>query len=77
MKKLPEKPESFFLLPVWQGAYSRNFAGTPALRACSFRSSRAFLASSTAFCFWAICCLYWASSLSHVAEPRRRLPASA
>jgi len=75
-KKPPENSGGFYSGRL-RRAYSRNFAGTPALRACSFRSSSVFLASSTAFCFWVICCLYWASSLSHVAEPRRRLPASA
>ena len=64
-KSLRPEPEALMNRSV--RAYCRNLAGTPALRACSFRSSSAFLASSTAFCFWAICCLYWASSLSHVA----------
>jgi predicted dehydrogenase len=55
---------------------SRTELGTPALRASSRRSSSFCLASSSAFCLSAICCLYWASCLSQSAELRSRLPTS-
>jgi hypothetical protein len=57
--------------------YCRSRAEMPAFLPCSFMSSSAFFASSRAFCFWAICCLYWTSCLSHEPWLRRRLPASA
>src|SRR5260370_422652 len=50
--------------------------GTPAVRPSSRRSSNFCLASSSAFCLSAICCLYWASCLSQSAELRSRLPTS-
>src|SRR2546430_8385247 len=57
--------------------YSRMFAGTPDLRACSCKSSTFCLASSTTFCLSAMRCLYCASSLSQATWLRMRLPASA